>query len=479
MAELMRISGWVLLLAVLCVPAIQAQGTDADKNDKREQPVAPYAPPLPAGKTSVLGMNLPQGATEETEVAGNNRPLGGVQEPTLGPILGARNFLVPSIGVVSQLATSSPGAGFGRPTAFSYLTGTLDLNRVSERSELLLHYTGGGMFSSYLNSAIQDMEFSYSYRWQRWSLLVGDQVSFLSESPFGFGGVGGLAFLNGSFQFGPFLSGTLAPNQTIPTILAPRLSNTAVSQIEYELSPRSSWTASGSYGMLDFLGAGFINSTDGVLQTSYNYAVSQQSSIAVIYRFDSFRFRYLPQRIEGQVAQLGYARYVTGRLSLHIAAGPSVEMFRGVVTGTANRLSWALDGALNYKMDRTNIVLSYDHIMTGGSGVLVGAQTNQIEATAERKLTSRWEGLATLGYASNQGLVQTSASLGRQHYNSWYVAARFNHQLGPGSSFFLGYGARVQATNAAACSTPKCGSSGISHEVSVGFNFGLRPILFH
>jgi hypothetical protein len=479
MAELMRIRGWVLVLAVLFVPAIQAQGTDADKNDKREQPVAPYAPPLPAGKTSVLALNLPQGATEETEVAGNNRPLGGVQEPTLGPILGARNFLVPSISIVSQMATSSSGSGFSRPTAFSYLLGTLDLNRVSERSELLLHYTGGGIFSSYLSSAIQDLEFSYSYRWQRWSLLAGDQVSFLSESPFGFGGVGGLAFLNGSFQFGPFLNGTLAPNQTIPTIVAPRLSNTAVSQIEYKLSPRSSWTASGSYGTLDFLGAGFINSTNGVLQTSYNYAVSQQSSIAAIYRFDSFRFSYLPQRIEGHVVQLGYARYVTGRLSLHLAAGPSVEMFRGVVIGTANRLSWDLDSALNYKLDRTNILLSYDHIMTGGSGVLVGARTNQIEATAERKLTSRWQGLATLGYANNQGLVQTSASLGKQHYDSWYLAARFNHQLGPGSSLFLGYGARLQGTNAAICGTSKCGTSGISHEISAGFNFGLRPILFH
>jgi hypothetical protein len=478
MGELTRISGWVLLVAVLFVPAVQAQETDANKSDKREQPVAPYAPPLPAGKTSVLAMNLPQGATEETELAGNNRPLGGVQEPTLGPVLGARNFLVPSISVVSQMGTNSSGAGFSRPTAFSYLLGTLDLNRVSERSELLLHYTGGGVFSSYLSSAIQDMEFSYSYKWQRWSLLWGDQVSYLSESSFGFGGVGGLAFLNGSFQFGPLLNGTLAPNQTIPTIVAPRLSNTAVSQIEYELSPRSSWTASGSYGMLNFLGAGFINSTEGVLQTSYNYAVSQQSSIAVIYRFDAFRFSYLPQRMEGHVAQLGYARYVTGRLSLRLAAGPNLEKFRGVVIGTANRVSWALDGGLNYKMDRTNLQLSYDRLMTGGSGVLVGAQTNQVEATADRKLTARWQGSASLGYASNQGLLQTSTTLSRQHYDSWYAAVRFSYQLRPRTEFFLGYGARLQATKAAGCGIPNCGTSGVDHEISAGFNFGLRPLLF-
>jgi hypothetical protein len=473
-AKLNHICGWVLLAAILTVPSVQAQGTDEDKNDKREQPAAPYTPPLPAGKTSVLAMNLPQGSAEETEVAGNNRPLSGVQEPTLGPILGARNFLVPSINVMSQMATSFSD----RPTAFSYVLGTLDLNRVSERSEVLLHYTGGALLSSYLNSAIQDMEFSYNFKGQRWSLLVGDQASYLSESPFGFGGVGGLGFLNGSFQFGPILNGSLAPNQTIPTILAPRVSNTAVAQIEYELSQRSSWTASGSYGLLNFLGAGYINSTEAGFQSGYNYSLSQQSSLAVIYRFNDFRFTYLPQSIQSHEVQLGYARYVTGRLSFHLAAGPDLEEFRGQVTGFANRVSWAMDSALNYKLDRTNLLISYDRRMTGGSGVLVGAQTSQVEATAERKLTARWQGSATVGYASNQGLVQNAASLGQQHYNSWYTAIRFNHQLRPGTSFFLSYGARVQAMNAAACGIPNCGNSGVSHEFSAGFNLGLRPILF-
>jgi hypothetical protein len=479
MARLIHICGWALLTATLYLPSVQAQGTDEDKNEKREQPVAPYAPPLPAGKTSVLAMNLPEGSTGETEIAGNNRPLSGVQNPTLGPILGARNFLVPSINVMSQLATSSPGAGFGRPTAFNYVLGTLDLNRVSERSELLLHYTGGGTFSSYLNSAIQDMEFSYTLKGQRSSLLVGDQVSYLSESPFGFGGVGGLAFLNGSIQFGPILNGSLAPNQTIPTILAPRVSNTAVAQIEYELSQRSSWTASGSYGLLNFLGAGYINSTESAFQTGYNYSLSQESSLAVIYRFQDFRFTYIPQSIEGHELLLGYARYVTGRMSFQLAAGPSLELFRGQVIGSANRISWAMDGALNYKLDRTTLQLSYDRRMTGGSGVLFGARTSQVQATAERKLTDRWQGSLSLGYANNQGLVQTAASLGNQHYNSWYAAIRFNHQLRPGTSFYLSYDARVQAMNSPDCGLPNCRTSGVSHEISAGFNLGLRPILFH
>jgi hypothetical protein len=480
MAKLFRIHSWVLLLVIPYVPAVQAQQSDSAKNDPREQPAPPSPAPLPAGSTSALTLISSQSATAEVQVAGNNRPLSGVQEPTLGPNLGARNFLVPSISVTSQLATNSTGSGYARPTAFNYLLGTLDLNRVSDRSELLLHYGGGGMFSSYLNSAIQDLEFSYGYRWRRWSLLVGDQVSLLSESSFGFGGVGGLAFLNGGSLFGagPFLNPSLNPNQTIPTILVPRLSNTAVAQIEYALSPRSSWTASSSYGMLNFLGAGFINSADGTFQTGYNYSISPQSSVAVIYRFDAFRFTHLPQKIEDHLVQFGYARYVTGRMSIRLAAGPSMEMLRGVLTGFGNRLSWALDSSVGYQLDDTTLLLTYDHLVTGGSGVLVGATTSQLEATLERKLTPRWQGSASLGYATNRSLLLTTTNLGKQEFNSWYVAVRFNHQLRPGTAFFVGYGVRRQAINAAACATLNCGTSLVGHEVSVGFNFGLRPVLF-
>ncbi len=480
MAKLIRIRVLVFFAMFLCASVVQAQATDPAKNDPREQPLAPYLAPLPAGSTSVLALNSPLGTGEQVQAGGNDQPLSGVQAPTLGPTVGARNFLVPSFSAMSQMATSTSGAGISRPTDFNYLLGNLDLNHVTNRSELLVHYTGGGMFSSYLNSAIQDLEFSYSYKWQRWSLLLGDDASFLSESPFGFGGIGGLQFLNGDSPFGPggFLNGILGPNQTIPTIMVPRLSNTFVSQIEYKVSPRASWTASGAYGTLNFLGVHYIDSADALFQTGYNYSLNPVSTIAVIYRFDDFRFTQFPQTIEDHVLKFGYARYVTGRLSFQVAAGPSVVMLQGIFTGSTRNVSWALDSALNYKWDRTTLMLSYAHLVTGGSGVLVGAQTGQVEATVERTLSPRWRVSASLGYATNTSLIPTTISPSTEHYNSWYAAMRFNRQIRPTTNFFVSYGARLQAMSGAACATPNCGGNFISHEFSAGFNFGLRPIVF-
>jgi len=479
MTNLIVIRRSLVLAALLYASVIQAQETTSSKNDPREQPVIPYLLPLPAGSTSVMALNSPLGAGEQVQVGGNNQPLSSVLSPTLGPTVGARNFLVPTVSATSQFSTGSTGAGFGQPADFNYLLGTLDLNHVSNRSELLLHYSGGGMFSTYLNSAIQELEFSYNFKWQRWSLFVGDEVSFLSESPFGFGGVGGLQFLSGDSPFRPggSLSSILGPNQTIPTIMVPRLSNMLVSQIEYKVTPRGSWTASGSYGTLNFFGVGFINSAETLFQTGYNYSVSPQSTIAVIYTFDDFRYSEFPQTIEYHALKFGYARYVTGRLSFQLAAGPSVVMLRGVFTGYANSPSWALVSALNYKWDRTTLSLSYDHLVTGGSGVLVGAQTGQVQATVERKLSPRWRLSASLGYASNGSLIPNSTSYNFQHYNSWYAAVRFNHQMRPGSDLFVGYGAGLQTANAAGCTSPNCSSNFISHQFSAGFNFGLRPIL--
>ena len=480
MAKLIRIRGWMLLVAFLSVPVVQAQETDPAKNDPREQPVAPYLAPLPAGSTSVLSMNSPLGAGQEIQLAGNEQPLSGVQASTLGPAIGATNFIVPSFSATSQLASNSSATGIGHPTDFNYLLGMLDLNHATDRSELLVHYTGGGMLSSYQNSAIQDLAISYNFKWQRWFLLVGGEVSFLSESPFGFGGFGGLEFLGGESPFGPggFLNGVLGPNQTIPTIMVPRLSDTLVSQIEYKASPRSSWTASGAYGTLDFFGVDYINSADALFQTGYNYSLSPKSTIAVIYTFDDFRFTKFPQTINDQVVKFGYAHYVTGRLSFQVAAGPSVVMLNGVLTGSSNNVSWALDTALDYKWRNTTLLVSYDHLVTGGSGVLVGAQTGQVQATVERTLSPKWRASLSIGYATNASLIPTATSSSLERYNSWYTAVRFDHQMRPGTSLFLSYGARLQAMSAGSCTTPSCGGNFISNQISAGFNFGLRPVLF-
>jgi len=371
--------------------------------------------------------------------------------------------------------------GFDRPSLFSYLLGSIDFHHISQRSALSVSYTGGGTLSTYQNSAVQQLQISEQIQGRRWSLLFADNASFLSQSPFELGGIGALAFVNNVpgldlQQLSPFLNVSLIPNQTVPTFMVPRLSNVAAAQVTYDLSPRSSWTASASYGTLHFFGGNYIDSTNPAFQAGYNYLLSPASSIAVVYRFNLFRFTHFPQRLEDHVAEIVYGRYLTGRMSLQIGAGPSFTQLRGLLTGNSQRPSWALNASLNYRLDRTRMLLRYDHLVTGGSGVFVGAQTSQVEAAIEHELNRQWTSLVSLGYAANRDLVPVTSDLGKGPSNSWYAGAQFTRKLRPGTTLFFGYSAHLQVTQRDPCPGPPCGRKFIGQDVSAGINFSLRPV---
>src|ERR1700756_129160 len=173
-----------VLVLILYVAGVRAQNIDADRNGELSQ--SPSYPPL------VSSANGTETTTNSGQVSTDQLPLTGVQPLSLGNAWKTQNFLLPSFNVSTQFAD------YNGASSVTYLLGHLDLHHVSSRSELVLDYTGGGMLStagSDSNSVIQDLELSDSFKWQRWSLLLGDEGGYLSRSPFGFGGVGGLGFL--------------------------------------------------------------------------------------------------------------------------------------------------------------------------------------------------------------------------------------------------------------------------------------------
>ena len=484
MARTFFILECAVLVLFAGVPAAQAQKSDPETDNAPSQSTPPYPPMVSWADTNETKMDSEQ-------LTPDQRLLTGVQPLTLGQYAEPHSFLLPSVNAVTQLDISPSNSANGSVSSISYLLGRLDLHHVSGRSEIVLDYAGGGMISAYGNNgnaAIQDLQFSDNIQWQRWSLFVGDETTYLSESPFGFGGVGGLGFLGGISQTAPggalggslpFLNTGLTPSETIPTANVPRLSNTAVFQVGYQISPRSSWTAATSYGLLQFFGAGYIKSNSVLFQTGYNYQLSPVSTIGVLYQFDTFGFANLAPRIYDHLVELSYGRQITGRLGFRIAAGPEIDVFPASLASPSNHLSWTLGSSLNYQVGRSAISLSYDHLLTAGSGVLVGAETNQVQASASRNLSQRWVLLVTMGYARNQGLAQAAADAIEPTFKSWYASGQVNHQLRAGASIFFAYGMGLQGTNAATCTSSNCRKNYITEQLSMGLNWGLRPIELH
>ncbi|HYY69226.1 MAG TPA: hypothetical protein VE734_05800, partial [Terriglobales bacterium] len=362
------------------------------------------------------------------------------------------------------------------------------LRRSSSRSELTLKYLGGGTVANRqalangqteLNAVLQQLEATQSLKWRRWALLVGDQFSYLPQSSFGLldGSVSSFGTgLGSSLGQLPSLQSFLSPNQSVLSGRGGRVSNTFLTQGGYHLTARSSLTIAGAYGLLRFFDSDLLDSYNAMLVTGYSRQISGRDTLGVAYRFNAFRFTGLNQAVDNHVAELAYGRRVTGRLALRLAAGPEVDVFRDSGVAKQSRPAWSLESALHSRLSRTALDLSYQRGLTGGAGVLAGAETNQVEATMTRGLWRVWQSSLGLGYAKNRNVAATAVSPLNRNFNTWYGRVQFRRPIGRGADQFIAYALQLQKSDTSFCAGSVCASSVVRHQLSIGFNWHHRPI---
>jgi len=457
---------WALLiLATLCVASARAQdAVDAPK------------PAMGGDNTGALQSSAP------TDIP-DTRPLSGVQNLSLGSQSTNHSFLLPSFGATTQVQfrpNNSSSAGNSTPASSTYFSGRLALNKISARSDLFMDYLASGGFSSdpgQGNSVVQSLDLAESIRSGRWSHMFGESFMYLPSSSFNFGGMGGLGNLGvslGSVGTTPGFRQDLIPNQSILTTAAARISNATFAQTTYALGYRSSLTFFGAYGALYFLDSGLQNNSSVSASGGYNYLLSPFNSMSVSYGFSRFMFAHLPIGADSHSIQLSFARRITGRMSFQIGAGPDIQIFSSPLAGPKTFVGWALNAGLNYQLRRWQTRLNYSHSLAGGSGVLPVAETDAFSGYLDRGFGS-WQGGLTLGYARNQALRQTSVrAISPQ---GWFASAQVSRGLASFGSLYVSYNVSGQSSLTAVCLLPACGTSGLTQTISVGYNWGFRPIV--
>lgn len=420
-------------------------------------------------------------------------PLSGAQTLTTGGILTRHSFLLPSLNVTAQADSNRqqlPVTSWDSVQAQMYLMGRIGLVQVSGRSELTLDYQGGRSVSVYQNlgdSMVHSLRLAETVRGRRWSLLLGGQGSYLSESAFGLGNAGGLdAYGVGSSSgFGGLIGGAvpafqsgLLPSQSISTQNVERISATGIVQTSFKLNSRASLTFFGSYGILQFRDAQFFDSSQIVSQAGYEVQLSKKNTISINFRFGNFRFPGQGQEINTYVPNFSYARRLTGRLSWQISAGPQFLEI-SPVAALQRQMSWSASTALSYQLQRFNLGINYDHSITGGSGLLLGAETDQVQGTVSRQMNRRLRGSLAAGFANNQGVSLASVSAISGALQSWFGSARMDWRVGQRSNFFLAYNARLQGANTPGCLGSLCALTSVNHQVSAGFNLAFKPVVLH
>ena len=469
------LAGCIITVTLLggTVPAV------AQEDSSKPKPAArTYSPPLDADKDAESDQ------PSENNLNPDIRPLTGVQTPTLGSPEMRHSYWVPGFQygnfVRSDTLNQASTAGWNTT---SFVAGTVSLLEAWNRSQLSVNYTGGGNFSSDKsqgNDSFQQLGLVQAFDWRRWHLTFIDQFSYLPQTQFGFGAASDLASPGIGGSLGPSLPSlqpNYQPNQSIFTSIGPRYSNSITAEIAYSISPRGSVTVSGSYGILRFVEAGNIDTNDTILSIGYNYALSRKDTVGILYRFSAYRYVGNPQAFNDDVAQLAYGRKITGRMALQLFAGPEVTIFRVPLGGADHKISGSGGANLTYAFRRSNLSLTYNHGVGGGSGQFTGATSDQAEGTIDHQLSRIWNGSINFGFARTASLGISSASQASQTFDSWFAGGGLSRPLGRNANFTFAYTAYIQNSRLAVCAAGTCDTNHLQHQISLSFQWHTRPLV--
>jgi hypothetical protein len=444
------------------------------------------AKPQPAGR-SVPALNGVIANGEEDQsldaLQPDMAPLTGVQTPTLG-VPGLRHsYWVPGLQYGNTIQSQPLGQGNSSDWYVNnFFAGNVSLLDAWSHSQLALNATAGGTYSTSSeqdNGFFSQMGLSQTFQWERWQLQFFDQFSYLPQSSFGFGAGTGLGIPGAGGPLvppQPGLSGNYVPNQTIFTSVGPRYSNTFAPQAVYAVSPRGSINFAGVYGILRFINPGNIDSNEVTGNIGYNYLLTTKDSIGVAERYSRFAYISNPQVIGDNVISVVYGRKITGRLALQLYGGPDFSTFTVPVGNKSSRVSGSGGTTLTYRFSRSSLSVNYNHGLTGGSGTLVGSNTDQIQSSLGFAISRVWRGNVNFGFSRNQTLVGSQSPVASS-YDSWFAGVALSRPLGHSVNLSFAYSAEIQTSNMASCSSGSCKTNSSQNQISVNFQWVTRPLV--
>jgi hypothetical protein len=273
------------------------------------------------------------------------------------------------------------------------------------------------------------------------------------------------------------VSPSLSPGETIETSRVERVHDLVLADVDYYLTPRASLTFSGAQGWLQFLGPGYINSTDFNGHAGFNYALNPKDSLAIIYTYtqDHFNGEGSNTMFQGDSVQGSFGRKVTGRTAFQIAAGPQYLILH-LGPESTQKWSWNASAALTYQLRRTRYGLQYSYATSTGSGVFAGAQTHNINASIDRTFTRYWSGSLSAGYAISDSLVSTPGVADR--FDTVFSNANLSRQVGNYVLMNLSYGFSEQTSYGGVCPVLNCGLNFARQVGSLAVTWHIRPINF-
>ena len=361
---------YILLAAIGAVAlsgtAVRAQQQEPTDTQQGQQQGQQPAAPIPAIRSPLAGATDNGDVDDSQVLTPDTRSLTGAEDLSLGTMAPTHSYWQPRL-ALSATVDSNPlySTGSSDWTTWTSLLGGVDIHHISGVSNMLVSYTGGGMFSNggqAENGIIQELGFQDKFTFRRSTFSVFEQLAYLPESSFGFAGTAGSGLPGGG---GLGLGTGFTPGQSILTPRGQNLNSSTAIEFDTKLTPRSSLTFVGGYSLLHYFENNLANYGGLIFQAGYNYQLNRKDTVAVSYLFNGIRYNNLNQSINANTILGSYGRRVTGRLAFQIAAGPQFvsstspitnsTSTTGSGTSSVSALYWSLNSSLTYQFHRASL----------------------------------------------------------------------------------------------------------------------------
>jgi len=392
--------------------------------------------------------------------------------PSLGaPQLGGTfNY---SLGASETVLVGSNGNN--GTTSSTNLIGTASLITASERHPTSLLYSGGYLFSNTSgqpSGTFQNLGISQVFMTRKWTLVASDFVSYLPSSPTtGFSGVAGVGDI-GTIPVNPIGS------QSVLSYYSRRVMNTVSGSAEYRFTGSTSIEASGLYTIQRFIGSIGIDNSQASATVGVQHRLDARNSVGVNYVFSRFNYGTSPLFSQPNLSfnshgvNATFERALNRRFSMNLSAGPQWTNSSSSDRSFPSRLNVSIGTAVNYRGERTQANLGYYRGVNAGSGVLLGASTDNVGIAVQRQLDRNWSGSVSGNYAHTSGLLVSAVP--QPSTDSFYGGLQLSRRLGRNFSTYLSYTALTQSISSVAGTLNAY--NGVTHVIGIGINFAPSSI---
>ena len=354
--------------------------------------------------------------------------------------------------------------GYGQDgRQWSMASGDASYANIGKRFPFSMQYNGGYGWRwngpSSPGNTFQSLSLSQGMNGRSWKLSATDNVSYTFET-----------------QATGFLGSTSAPDQTILALNSRTLDNTATIGIGRKLNYASSLNIGGSSGQMRFIDGNGLDMNTVTADAGISRRLGARDSASGQYSFSRYSYSGSSSISGISAAQISFSQTNTVQLSLsrqwnqQISAsatiGPQwVSSSDSAVISSSTRISASASFKDTLRFGTAG--LSYSHGTTGGSGYMLGAETDDIDGNFTRKIGR------SLNVELNGSYVRTSGLIGNYTTNAKNGEVQATWRLGRYFNIFASYTAADQSSSIVNSATIL---NGLDQSLSFGIGYSPREV---